>query len=67
MHWADDVYCVPYDEPEEFPEADDFNDFEYYYWQDYLLEEEADCDEDISILCQVCYINATTIKDLIDN
>jgi hypothetical protein len=37
------------------------------YWEDYLLEEEANCDEDISILRQVCFINADTIIDLIDN
>jgi hypothetical protein len=58
MHWADDAYCVPYDEPELLDELFD--------WEDYLFEGDAD-DEDISILCNVCYINADTIVDLIDN
>ena len=63
MHWADDAYCVPYyDEPESLDELFDWED----YWEDYLFEGDAD-DEDISILCNVCYINADTIVDLIDN
>lgn len=48
MHWADDAYCVPYyDEPESLVEL--------FGWEDYLFEGDAD-DEDISILCNVCYI-----------
>ena len=58
MHWADDPNCVPYDcyEEEELPD-------ESFYWEDYLLEEEADFDEDISILCKICYINVSLHND----
>ena len=36
------------------------------YWEDYLFEGDAD-DEDISILFKVCYINANTLFDLIND
>jgi len=55
LHWADDPYCVPYDDHNDNIEEDEPDYLQL--WADYECEEDADDEFDASILCNVCYID----------